>query len=75
MSRVKELHDEIEGLRLQEEHNNAVILEYRTNLGKVIADLCDAGFKNPQVTFETAYSYLENPTIPGYPEKQKVRRP
>ena len=40
----------------------------------VVRQLYDAGFKDPLVTVECAITYLENPTVPGYPEKQKLRQ-
>jgi hypothetical protein len=46
----------------------------RRELKSVVTDLYDAGFKNPLVTIECAIAYLENPTVPGHPEKQKVER-
>ena len=40
----------------------------------IVKQLHDIGFKNPVVTVECAIEYLNNPTIPGHPEKQSLRR-
>lgn len=40
----------------------------------VVKRLYDAGFKDPLVTVECAIKYIENPTIPGYPEKQVLNK-
>ena len=40
---------------------------------EVVRRLYDAGFKDALVIIECAYAYLENPTVPGHPEKQKLR--
>jgi len=55
-------------------HEEIIRNEYATELKKVIDELVDNGFKSPIVTFEAAASYLENPTVKGHPEKQRVYR-
>jgi len=50
------------------------IIADRKALHKVICDLYDNGFNNPIITFETAVAYLDEPTFPGHPEKQRVSR-
>ena len=57
----------------QKEHDAAIREEYKNALHKVICDLYNNGFKNPLITFEAAVSYLEDPTFPGHPEKQRVK--